>query len=137
LTKPIDQAHLIALLDRILNRADWEPDELEHEQEGMAELRERFLAGLAERLPRMRAALDERDAATLESETHQIKGTAGAMGYPDTTAKAGAVNRLLRQSAPDWEEITREWPALEASINQLLNTAPERGTDDRNKGYGR
>jgi len=137
LTKPIDQAHLIALLDRILSRADWEPDELAHEQEGMTELRERFLAGLAERLPRMRTALDERDAATLENETHQIKGTAGAMGYPDMTAQAGRVNRLLRQSTPDWEEITREWQALEAGINQLLNTAPERGTDDRNKGYGR
>jgi PAS domain S-box-containing protein len=137
LTKPIDQAHLIALLDRILHRADWEPDEPQQEPDSMPELRERFLASLAERHPRMSAALKQQDATILKRETHDIKGSAGAMGYPDLTARAAAVNRLLRQPAPDWEEIARAWQALDARIKELVNTVPEPGKHDRNKDYGR
>ena len=56
----------------------------------------------------------------LRTESHQIKGTAGAMGYPMMTEQAGRLEQCLRQSEYDWPEIAQRLEQLNHMIDQAL-----------------
>lgn len=115
LEKPIDERRLQAVLERFL-----EPGSLKEsgEDDAMAHLVARFLAGLGARQQRMTQAAATRNASVLESETHQIKGAAGAMGYPDMTRQAGVVEALVKVAEPQWTEVRREFAILDAMIER-------------------
>lgn len=123
LNKPIDQSHLQTTLARYLT-ADAEAGETD---EGIAHLVTRFLAGLSQRRGQLRQAWDEQNAAVLISESHQIKGTAGAMGYPLMTRQAAALEARLKEQQLDWSAIGKELNALEEMIDRALL----RATDER------
>ncbi|HTN34700.1 MAG TPA: response regulator [Marinobacter sp.] len=119
LNKPIDQTHLQSLLARYLQPQDGvsvnnqDDEEIEH-------LAKQFLDGLDGRREKMNRALSEGDTDTLKTEAHQIKGTAGAMGYPMMTRQAGTVEALLKTAKPDWDDVRHELDTLNAMITQAL-----------------
>src|SRR5690554_717696 len=117
LNKPIDQSHLLALLDRYLALSNGDSSGPDHE---LAHLVSRFLSGLRARQRRMKLALEERNADVLRTESHQIKGTAGAMGYPMMTEQAGRLEHCLRQPGCDWQEIASRLEHLNNMIDQAL-----------------
>jgi len=117
LNKPIDQSHLQALLDRYLGAQTVDSSGLDDD---LAHLVSRFLSGLAERQRRMKLALDDRNVDVLRTESHQIKGTAGAMGYPMMTEQAGRLEQCLRQNEYDWPEIAQRLEQLNHMIDQAL-----------------
>lgn len=122
LNKPIDHTHVQVLLERYLRpqtgsvRSDVEDEDIER-------LVPQFLAGLPERQRRMDSACIHGDVETLKSEAHQIKGTAGAMGYPKMTEQAGAVEALLKTGAPDWGQVRGELDELNAMIERACSGA--------------
>lgn len=117
LNKPIDHTHLQALLERFLQRRTGTaaaPDE----DDDIERLVPQFLAGLAGRRDRMEAAWSGADTETLKSEAHQIKGTAGAMGYPLMTRQAGIVEALMKTASVDWDRVRGELDALNDMIDR-------------------
>ncbi|MBN7769862.1 response regulator [Marinobacter daepoensis] len=124
LNKPIDHAHLQALLDRYLPVEQSFPVV---DDDDIEPLVVRFLDGLEARKGGMEAALAQGDLPLLHRELHQIKGTAGAMGFPQMTEQAGAVEQCLRTSPGDRLLVQRELSLLAEMIDRAL-TGHERST---------
>jgi len=122
LHKPIDNGHLLALLDRTLAPRGEAGESFPEtgEDSDIHGLVMQFLSGLETRRQRMDEALAQVDAVTLRQEAHQIKGTAGAMGYPSMTAQASALEAILRDEEPDWEGVRSKLFRLNEMINQAL-----------------
>ncbi len=119
LSKPIDRDHLLALLRRYFARQDG-AEAPDSQEEGLARLVEQFLSGLRARETAMNAAGASRDRETLKREAHQIKGTAGAMGYPEMTRQASKLEASLKPESPDWEQVYVELRPLNDMIEQAL-----------------
>jgi len=117
LDKPIDERRLQALLGRFLDSAPPSANSAD-EDEDISRLVFRFLSGLGERRQRMNQAIIDSDRKVLESETHQIKGTAGAMGYPAMTHQAGIVEALLKAADPQWSQVRSELAVLDEMIER-------------------
>lgn len=122
LNKPIDKDHLLALLERTLgSRGEGGESFSETGEDGeIHDLVVQFLCGLQERQQRMATALTRRDMVTLKVEAHQIKGTAGAMGYPMMTIQAGVLEDCLSSGEPDWNGIRSELARLDEMIERAL-----------------
>ncbi|WP_235937712.1 hybrid sensor histidine kinase/response regulator [Marinobacter caseinilyticus] len=116
LIKPIDQGHLEALLARVLaTEPDAAPERID-----LQPLTEQFCRSLRERQQRMNLALAAGDYPQLRSEAHQIKGTAGAMGYPEMTEQAGNLEACLRLAEPDIASVRAQLTLLTEQIEQAL-----------------
>ena len=115
LEKPIDEHRLQALLGRFLEPGLPGDGSAESDEE-IGRLAARFLSGLSERRQRMSQALANGDQAVLETETHQIKGSAGAMGYPAMTRQAGILEALLKVTCPQWSHVRSELAILDEMI---------------------
>jgi HPt (histidine-containing phosphotransfer) domain-containing protein len=63
----------------------------------------------------------------MKTEAHQIKGTAGAMGYPLMTRQAGILEELLKVTEPDWERVRSELKELGEMIDRALAAAKTPG----------
>ncbi len=123
LNKPIDQSRLETILARYLAPAGQEPREPSEDRE-IAALVARFLEGLAQRKQTMAAAFSDRLVESLRIEAHQIKGTAGAMGYPAMTRQAGILEGLLKDDEePDWDRVGSELAALAEMIDRARAAA--------------
>ncbi len=117
LDKPIDERRLQSLLRRFLGSG---PADETGEDEGISLLVDKFRSGLGKRRERMSQALADRDRDVLQSETHQIKGTAGAMGYPAMTLQAGVVEALVKAEHPQWSQVRKELAILDEMIERGL-----------------
>lgn len=117
LDKPIDELRLQSLLGRFLDSVPSGVGSAD-EDEDTSRLVTQFLSGLGERRQRMNQALASRDCDVLESETHQIKGTAGAVGYPAMTHQAGIVEALLKVADPQWSQVRSELAILDEMIER-------------------
>lgn len=120
LMKPIDQGHLLALLDRTLERDSGEVNESVDDRNSIRHLVNQFLDHLSERSRRMAEAMAQSDWQALRREVHQIKGTAGAMGYPAMTEQAATLDECLRAEAPDRAEVAARLDELARQIEQAL-----------------
>ncbi|MDX1756044.1 MAG: response regulator [Marinobacter sp.] len=129
LTKPIDQEHLVGLLDRYLE-TEGGTEEHRAESLGIQQLVDQFLAGLGERKATMLSALQVRDQDELRQQAHQIKGTAGAMGYPLMTEQAGVLERGLKQPTVDWAEAEHQLEQLNLLIDRALTTGRARAQEE-------
>ena len=123
LYKPIDSGQLQVLLQKHLGERDAkEPGSgapgSEDADLDIQKLVDQFLDGLPERLQIMQQAINDEDWMALQTQVHQIKGTAGAMGYPLITEKAAEVERGLRNQ--DVELAVTLYPELEGLIRQAL-----------------
>jgi len=126
LNKPIDQSHLRSLLERLLVASPASVTEAGEEAE-VAGLVARFLDSLADRRHRMEEALAHGDREVLRTEAHQIKGTAGAMGYPLMTRQAGRLEDLLKATDPDWDRVRSELEGLGEMIDRALTASEAPG----------
>ena len=117
LNKPIDQRQLLELLRKHLERRTDAEVEAE-EDDAIQALIQQFVDGLAERQARMQRAMADEDWPALQVEAHQIKGTAGAMGFPLMTEKAGDLERALKNA--DWAAAHEYLEALERLIRHTL-----------------
>jgi HPt (histidine-containing phosphotransfer) domain-containing protein len=75
----------------------------------------------------MDAALADADREAMKTEAHQIKGTAGAMGYPLMTRQAGILEELLKVTEPDWDRVRSELKELGEMIDRALAAAKTPG----------
>ena len=122
LNKPIDQSRLRSLLDRLLGAGPASPTDSDEDAE-IAHLIAQFLDGLSGRRHRMEEALAHGNREVLRTEAHQIKGTAGAMGYPLMTRQAGRLEDLLKATDPDWDRVRSELEGLGEMIDRALTAS--------------
>jgi CheY-like chemotaxis protein/HPt (histidine-containing phosphotransfer) domain-containing protein len=95
-TKPIDRKAVLRLLRTYLDqehrvgagRGEGAPAGAPRDDDELAELRERFVSRLHERARLLEAHLERGDLHALATEAHQLKGTAGAYGFPAITQAA-------------------------------------------------
>ena len=127
LDKPIDERRLEALLGRFLDSVPLGVSRAD-EDEDISRLVVRFLSGLGQRRERMSGAMASSDQKVLELEAHQIKGSAGAMGYPEMTRQAGVVEALVKETDPQWGQIRSEFAILDQMIEREL-TQNKTGTN--------
>ncbi len=72
----------------------------------MAELVAYFCGELGKRVARLEEAVAAGDLATLQTISHQLKGSAPGFGFPDVGRCAGDVESLIRGvTCPDLERI--------------------------------
>ncbi len=119
LNKPIDRDHLLATLNRYLGDAGSAENTAISEAD-IAHLVERFLDGLGNRKDVMSEAASAHHRERLQTEAHQIKGTAGAMGYPEMTRQAGILEFCMKAEPPDWDRVHRELQTLNDMIDLAL-----------------
>ncbi|MEP1216665.1 MAG: response regulator [Marinobacter sp.] len=119
LNKPIDRDHLLAALNRYLSDAD-NGESAAVGDADIAHLVERFLDGLGDRKEVMAEAASARYRERLQAEAHQIKGTAGAMGYPEMTRQAGILEVCMKTEQPDWDRVHSELQTLNDMIDLAL-----------------
>ncbi|MBE0486597.1 hybrid sensor histidine kinase/response regulator [Marinobacter sp.] len=123
--KPPDQSCLKATLARYLTAG---ADAGETDEE-IAQLVPRFLESLGSRREQLRQAFHARDLAALTRHSHQIKGTAGAMGYPLMTRQAAVLEAQLKEQQPDWSDIGNTLNTLDDMVERALQSAPgQRGS---------
>ncbi|MBL3556305.1 response regulator [Marinobacter sp. JB05H06] len=119
LNKPIDREHLLATLNRYLTDAD-KGENAAVSDADIAHLVERFLDGLGARKDVMSEAASSHYRERLQTEAHQIKGTAGAMGYPEMTRQAGILEACMKSEQPDWDRVHSELQTLNDMIDRAL-----------------
>ena len=97
-TKPVDRQTVLLLLRRHLDQEHrvGAPAGARRDDDEFAELRERFVSRLHERARLLEAHLERGDLDALATEAHQLKGTAGAYGFPDVTQAAADLVASLR-----------------------------------------
>lgn len=90
--------------------------------EALAGLRETFAQELAERLPRLRVAVDSDDDALLTSavrDAHSLGSSAAVMGLAEASRSARAAEALLagrRPGAPAGDELRQQVAELHACL---------------------
>ena len=77
-------------------RGEGRPAGVGQEEDELEKLRERFVSRLRERARLLEAHLERRDLDALATEAHQLKGTAGAYGFPAITHAAAELVASLR-----------------------------------------
>lgn len=87
------------------------------EDPAMKALQGQFMAGLPARLESMAQARQQGNWEQLQMHAHQLKGSAGAMGYPLITERAGELEAALRA-----QELNRA-NELSTVVEQLLSEA--------------
>ncbi|MBZ2169625.1 response regulator [Marinobacter sp. F4216] len=117
LNKPVEQGHLLALLERYLPPAKSQHGRVSEDQD-IKHLVRKFRRSLAGHRDQMEQTFATGDALALRSQVHQIKGTAGAMGYPRMTRQAGMIEGLLKAESPDWQRVRTELDSLVELIDQ-------------------
>ncbi|WP_227545995.1 response regulator [Marinobacter fonticola] len=128
LNKPIDSDHLAAMLARHLDAVNAPRSSASEESEGIHALVSQFLDGLPRRIEIMEKAFRDDDWAALQSQSHQIKGTAGAMGYPLMTEQAGELEAAVKRG--DANRALALFDTLKALMRQALATL-ELPSEDR------
>lgn len=121
MAKPIDRQRFFALLSRYLPadpRAAASKPGGDQEQRALSRLVKQFRESLSPRLVRLQVAFSDGDMDTLRREVHQIKGTAGAMGYGPITEQARAVEACLRASPIDRNALADAFGMLVSLIDQ-------------------
>jgi len=122
LARPLARAAVEVLLARTLGPADDRLAATEEDVAAIRQLSQQFLAGLGDRREALNQALAQRDAENLQRQAHQLKGTAGAMGYPRMTEQAAALEAAVKSVSPDWEQVRSRLAGLDAMIDQAMRT---------------
>ena len=114
--KPIERAQLAAVLSRVTReraaqgtlttpavrlsqQAQQQLQQIEQrgEPDFVAKLGKIFLADTQHRLPRMRVALQHRDAATLEQEAHILRSASATVGAREMSVLSGQIEEAARE----------------------------------------
>jgi len=103
-TKPVDRKAVLWLLRSYLDlehrveagQGKGAPAGARGDDDSLVELRERFVSRLHERGRVLEAYLERGDLDALATDAHQLKGTAGAYGFPAITQAAAELVESLR-----------------------------------------
>jgi len=79
---------------------------------------QQFVTGIPKRIIAMKVSLSESDWPSLRSQAHQVKGTAGSLGFPDLTKRAANLEKALKQD--DLDEVDRLLKALEIEAERAI-----------------
>jgi two-component system, sensor histidine kinase LadS len=79
---------------------------------------QQFVKGIPKRIITMKKSLSESDWSSLRSQAHQVKGTAGSLGFPDLTKRATSLEMALRND--DIEDVDRLLKALEIEAERAM-----------------
>ena len=107
LSKPVDRARLTATVARFVERSRGSGQHLVSalaEDEDMGEIVRQYVRDLPERSSAILRAFEASDVETLTRLAHQLKGSAGAYGFPLITEAAAAVEAAVA-SGLDHESI--------------------------------
>jgi len=78
------------------NPLDLEMPEWAHDDPDLADLFRSFVTQLPERADVMEGLLERRDLEALQVEAHQLRGTAGAYGFPYISEAAAALESTVK-----------------------------------------
>jgi CheY-like chemotaxis protein len=122
LSKPIDRSHLLAILRKHFAEHAKVPEVAGDDfyDAGMDHLVVQFLDGLDARKETLVTAAESRNRDELKFEAHLIKGTAGAMGYPEMTRQAARLEACLKAETLDWAEVLAALEPLVGVIDRAL-----------------
>jgi HPt (histidine-containing phosphotransfer) domain-containing protein len=91
--------------------------ELLDEEPEMLPLVERFVTGVPEHVARLRLHFQRGEWERLRDAAHELKGTAGNMGFPSLMKLAdGIEKRAAKQSPDDLANLLSETEAVSARI---------------------
>ena len=79
---------------------------------------QQFVRGIPKRITSMKTSLSESDWSGLRGQAHQIKGTAGSLGFPDLTKRATSLEMALKKD--ETENIDRLLKALEIEAERAI-----------------
>ena len=79
---------------------------------------EHFVKGIPQRVEVMRHAFREKDWKALCGQAHQVKGTAGSLGFPEFTEKAKYLEAALKKDEMD--DVQRLFDALINEATQAI-----------------
>lgn len=79
---------------------------------------EHFVSGIPQRIEAMKNAFNDKDWNVLCGQAHQVKGTAGSLGFPDFTEKAKYLEAALKKD--EMEDVQRLFDALINEAKQAI-----------------
>ena len=79
---------------------------------------QQFVKGIPKRIISMKKSLSESDWSSLCSQAHQVKGTAGSLGFPDLTKRATSLEKALRND--EFNDVDRLLKALEIEAERAI-----------------
>ncbi|UZE96101.1 response regulator [Alkalimarinus alittae] len=99
--KPVKIANLYQMLSQYLPIASAvnaaSPDEHPWQDPDLRPIVEHFVKGVPQRVEAMIAAFSQKNWDELRSQSHQIKGTAGSLGFPELTERASRLETAIKQ----------------------------------------
>jgi PAS domain S-box-containing protein len=111
LPKPVDRARLYDLLGRYLQRkaTTSETADTAFEDDELKPIIAQFIGNLPERIEQMGTYSKNQQWGEVGKIVHQIKGIAGAMGYPLLTEKAKTLDVAIKQGTmEDYDDLLAE-----------------------------
>ena len=85
-------------------------------------LRKFFLNTFPAKKTEIISSLENKDKDLLKSIVHEMKGTGGAIGYPDLSAIAGEIENKLESNKIDWSYIKIKCEQIFSIVGQIENT---------------
>ncbi|HEX2091410.1 MAG TPA: ATP-binding protein [Longimicrobiaceae bacterium] len=95
LRKPLEPDALVQAIDEMVSEFS-PPGSEPPEDDYLAPLRERFRAGLTQRLQAMEALREQEDTVGLAREVHKLRGAAMGYGFAELSESAGEAEEALR-----------------------------------------
>lgn len=85
----------------------------------MTFLKKQFVLLYVPRVKKMMDLISSRDLKDLHRLVHDIKGSAGTVGFADVTEKAASVESMLKKETVDWDAISQAANILERRIGEV------------------
>jgi len=102
LSKPIDQSIFFKILNKYIGASIQKPKTKNIEMNNdLVLLEKEFVDSLTERMELITNGFSQQDFELIKSESHKLKGIAGAYGYNEITASAGKIESAIKSSNPD------------------------------------
>lgn len=142
LSKPVQPAHLLATVDKYLNRDDREvpdpappPRRLNQDPELLNDVLNVFLQLAPERMQRLQGAMDAQDSVVLAQEARKIAAAAERMEATELGACARRIEQLAHTA--DFPAVRDQLLALDREIRPLQNQVSLRpvGPDSVSTGF--
>jgi CheY-like chemotaxis protein len=91
----------------------------DEDEEMITFLKKQFILLYIPRIKKMMEFVSSRDLKDLHRLVHDIKGSAGTVGYADVTEKAASVEAMLKKESIDWIEVTQAAIILERRMGEV------------------
>ncbi|MGD0339829.1 MAG: response regulator [Bacteroidota bacterium] len=93
--------------------------ESEEDDNMLTFLKKQFILLYIPRVKKMMNLVSSRELKDLHRLVHDIKGSAGTVGYSDVTEKAASLESMLKKESIDWTEISQAADILERRMGEV------------------